>query len=303
MKQHPRLIEVLQKSETGPIMDEADFERKLVGPTIKRLVEQYGIAIIPINFYAGGKLYKDWIDITPSQAYELFLQDPESFRTSAAPPEDCLEAYRNASRQANNIVCVTVSVKLSAVYNVALQAIELAKTELPDTTIEVVDSQTATPAEGFVALAAARAAAEGKDLPEVVSAAHNVRDRVNAIVLLDTIRHVYRSGRIPKIASQVGSILNIRPVLTISEAVHFSGAVRNREHGIERILQMMRAKVRQRPVHAAVMHAYALDEAERLKEQVASEFNCVELWLAEFSPVMGYACGTGSVGLAFYTET
>ena len=129
-----------------------------------------------------------------------------------------------------------------------------------------------------------------------------MRDKVSSIVLLDTIRHVYRSGRIPKIASQVGSILNIRPILTVSGAVHFTGAVRNREHGINRIVQMMRDKVGQSPVHVAVFHAYALDEAERLKERVSSEFDCAELWLGEFSPVMGYACGTGTLGLAFYTE-
>jgi fatty acid-binding protein DegV len=51
-----------------------------------------------------------------------------------------------------------------------------------------------------------------------------------------------------------------------------------------------------------VTHAYALEEAEKLKERVAAEFNCVELWLCEFSPVMGYACGTGTVGVAFYPE-
>jgi DegV family protein with EDD domain len=266
------------------------------------LVEQYGIEIIPINFYAGGKLHKDWVDITPSEAYELFLKDPDSFKTAAAAPEDCLNVYRNASKRAKDIVCVTVSVKLSTVYNVALNAKELVKTELPNTSIEVIDSRTATPAEGFIALAAARAAAEGKGLAEVVSTAEEVRDKVSCIVLLDTIRHVYRSGRIPKIASQVGSILNIRPIFTVSGTVHFSGAVRNREHGIDRIFQMMRDKVGQRPVHVAVFHAYAPDEAERLKERLSTEFNCAELWLSEFSPVMGYACGTGTVGLAFYTE-
>ena len=64
----------------------------------RELVEQYGIGIIPINFYAGGKLYKDWENITPSEAYELFLQDPESFKTSAINPEDCFEAYRQANK-------------------------------------------------------------------------------------------------------------------------------------------------------------------------------------------------------------
>jgi len=60
--------------------------------------------------------------------------------------------------------------------------------------------------------------------------------------------------------------------------------------------------VGQSPVHVAVMHAYALDEAQKLKERVSSEFNCVELWVTGFSPVMGYATGTGTLGLAFYKE-
>ncbi len=268
----------------------------------RELVEQYGIEIIPINFYAGGNIYKDWVDITPSKAYELFLEDPDSFKTSAASPEDCLQAYRSASQRADNILCITVSTQLSAVYSVAQEAKEQISAELPDISIEVLDSQTATPAEGMVALAAARAAAEGKDLPEVISTAEEIRDKVNAIVFLDTIRHVYRSGRIPKIASQIGSVLNIKPILTVSGKVHFTAAVRNRKHGIERILQMMREKTGQNPVHVAVLHAYALDEAERLKKRIASEFNCAELWLTEFSPVMGYACGTGTVGVAFYPE-
>ncbi len=65
---------------------------------------------------------------------------------------------------------------------------------------------------------------------------------------------------------------------------------------------MMRSKLAQSPVHVSVMHAYVLDEAYRLKEQVSSEFNCAELWLTEFSPIMGYATGTGTLGFAFYGD-
>jgi len=266
------------------------------------LAEQHGITIIPLNFYAGGKLYKDGVDVTPSKAYELFLKDPDSFKTAASSPEDCLNAFYQARHTARNIVCVTVSVRLSAVYNVACEAREIMQKEHPDTQIEVVDSHTATPAQGFVALAAARAAREGKDMPEVISTAINMRERVTAIALLDTIKHVYRSGRIPKVAAKVGSVLSIRPIFTVSDVVHFAGAVRNKQRGVERILQMMRDKVGNKAAHVAVMHAYALEEAEKLKERVAAEFRCAELWLAEFSPLMGYACGTGTLGLAFYTE-
>jgi len=266
-------------------------------------VEQYRIGIVPISIYFGDKTYRDWIDITPTEAYKLFLQDPDRFNTSPASPGHFLEVYREVSNYADSILCITLSSKLSTGYQMACVAKEQAKTELPHTSIEVLDSQTVTAAEGFVALAAARAAAAGKSLAEVTKLAEQIRDKVNFALVLDTIRHVYRTGRIPKIAAQVGSFLSIKPILTMSSGlVHFAGAVRNKEHGVDRIIQMVKRKVRQKPVHIAVMHAYALEEAQKLMERLRSEFNCIELWLTEFSPVMGYATGTGTIGFAFYVE-
>ncbi len=269
----------------------------------KELVEQYRIGIVPIMLLVQGKLYRDGVDISPSEAYKLFLQDPESFNTSPASPGHYLEAYREASKQAKNILCITLSSKLSTGHDMAYVAKEQAKTELPETVIEVMDSQNVTAAEGFIALAAARAAVEGKDLAEVVKVAEEVRDKVIFVVLLDTIRHVYRTGRIPKVTSKVGSMLNIRPILTSSSGlIRFKGIVRNREQGINRLLATLRDKVGQSPVHVAVMHAYVPEEAGRLKERISSEFNCAELFITEFSPVMGYATGTGTLGIAFYKE-
>ena len=141
----------------------------------RELVEQYGIEIIPINFYAGGKVYRDWVDITPSEAYELFLKDPESFKTSAATPQDCLRPTATPADEPQIFSVLPSQPKSARCIIVAREAKELAKTELPQVSIEVLDSYTATPAEGFVALAAARAAAEGKDLAEVISAAEKVK--------------------------------------------------------------------------------------------------------------------------------
>jgi len=269
----------------------------------RELVEQYGIGIAPINLYFGDRVYKDWVDITPDEAYEMFLKDPKAFKTSGSNPGDWYKACREASKRTKEILCVTLSAKLSGVYNGALEARERLMAEIPHLSIEVLDSQMATAAEGFVALAAARAAEAGKSLAEVAKAAREVRDKVNFFAFLDTIRHVYRTGRIPKLAAQAGSLLNIKPILTMSSgAVRFIGAVRSKEGGIKRMLKMMKERVGQEPVHVAVMHVYVLADAERLKERVASEFNCAELWISGFSPVMGYATGTGTLGLAFYKE-
>jgi DegV family protein with EDD domain len=259
---------------------------------------------MPLNFYHGGKLYRDWIDVTPSEAYELFLQDPDSFKTSAASPGDVLEAYRKVSEQTESILCITVSSGLSAVYNAARDAREMAKEELPGVEIEVLDSLNCTAAEGFIALAAVRAAAEGGNLAEVTAAASDMMKRVGFAIFLDTIRHVYRSGRIPKIASQAGAALNVKPILTMSPAgvLRFLGVARSRKSGVERLLKTMRRELGTELAHIAVMHAYAPEAAEEFRERIASEFCCAELWITEFSPLMGYSCGTGTLGVAFYHE-
>jgi len=265
-------------------------------------VQRYAIGIVPLNIVYDGKAYKDWVDITPNEAYELFLKNPNVFSTSTPTPVDFLQAYRKAAQQAPNIFCITLSSKLSTTNNTARVAMDYAKKELPGVTIKVMDSRTATAAEGLIALAAAQAAEDSKSLAEVISAAEKMRDKVLALVLIDTIRHVYRTGRVPKIAAQIGSMLNIRPLLSISGGVNFIGVARNHEKGIELLLRKTREKVGKKPVHMAVLHAYIPEEAEKLKKRVSSEFNCREIWISEFSPIMGYACGTGTLGLAFYTE-
>ncbi|UCH43056.1 MAG: DegV family protein [Dehalococcoidales bacterium] len=269
----------------------------------REMVEQYGVKVLPLNFYVGDRIYRDWVDVTPSEAYELFLKDPDSFKTSSVSPGECLEAYREVSQKADNIICITVSTKISAVNNSATEAKKQVLEELPRLSIEVFDSRTCAAAEGFIALAAARAASEGKDLAEVVKAAEEVRERASFLIFLDTMRHVYRSGRIPKIASQAGSLLSVRPILTTASGVlHFTGMARSKKSGVEKLLRMMRERVGSNPVHVAVTHAYTPDDAEALKERISSEFNCSELWISEFSPLMAYACGTGALGVAFYSE-
>jgi len=252
-------------------------------------------------------VYRDWIDISPSEAYQLFLENPDTFQTSAPSPMDFVNVFRGAGRDAESIFCVTVSDKLSMTYQAALLARKQIKTELPQISLEVFNSKTATATEGFIALAAARSAADGKDFITVKETAHQVSQKVNLVAVLDTIRHVYRSGRIPKVASQVGSVLHVKPMLGITPdsegVVRFLGIIRSRQSGVERMLKIMKEKVGENPVHVSVMHAYVPEEANKLKETVSNSFNCAEVWLSDFSPLMGYAIGTGALGLAFYGES
>jgi DegV family protein with EDD domain len=269
----------------------------------KNLIEQYGITIVPIRLLVKGKSYRDSVDITPTEAYRMLEENPESFSTSPSSPGHFLEAYRQASEKANYIFCTTLSSKLSTGYTMARIAMEKAKTELPGTVIHVMDSCSVTAAEGFIALAAARAAEKGGTLENAVQAARTVQSKVSFYALLETIRHVYRTGRIPKIASQIGSALNIKPILTGADGlVRFKGIVGSKPKGTEKLLHIMKEDMKDRPAHIGIMHACVPDEAEAMKQQAAAVFNCAELWISEFTPVMGYATGTGTLAVAYYAD-
>ena len=134
----------------------------------KELVDSYKIGIVPIRLLFQDKVYRDLVDLTPSEAYELFLQDPESFNTSPASPGHYLEAFYEVSTWAESILCVTLSSKLSTGYDMARVAKEQAEHQYPQLRIQVLDSQNVTAAEGFVALAGARSAANGSSLDDVV---------------------------------------------------------------------------------------------------------------------------------------
>jgi DegV family protein with EDD domain len=268
----------------------------------RELVKNFRIKVVPANIFFNGKLYRDLIDLTPAQAYQFLNGAPQFWKSSAASPDDYAEAYRELSRNARNILVITISSKISMFYESARAAKEMVKKELSSTALEILDSKTAAAAEGLIALAAARAANEGKTFKEVVNIARKVKKRVRFLGLLETIRHVYRTGRIPKLASQIGSLLSLKPILTGADGViRFAAAARTKRGGIEKMLRMMSEQTgHSGEIHVAVMHADAAEEAQMLRERIAAEFNCAELFVTDFTPIMAYATGRGTLALAFY---
>lgn len=267
------------------------------------MVRQYRLQVIPINIHFNGRIYRDGVDLTSVEAYRLLEKDPERFASSPASVGEYVEAYRTAATYADGILCITLSSQLSTLYNMARTAKEEVKKELPQIPIEVLDSNTAACGEGLIVTAAARAAAEGKNLTQVTRVAQRVSEKVSVIGIMETVRYAYRTGRIPEITARMGSLLGIKPVFSITDGVvRIAGLTRSKEQAMKRALTIMRKKVGNRPVRVAVAHADVPEEGRCLKERIASEFNCVEVWLTDFSPVMGYVTGAGVLAIAFYPD-
>jgi len=181
-------------------------------------------------------------------------------------------------------------------------AAEMAREALSNVVVEVVDCRTAAAAEGFVVLAAARAAAAGKKMDEVISAAKNVMNSVQFYAVLDTLKYLIRGGRLNRVAGWAGTLLNIKPIIMLKDGVvHPAGRARTYLEAIKQILEMSKAKiVGKLPLHVSIMHAADPEKAEELKRQITSSYDCAELIVTDLTPVMGVHAGPGIIGLAFY---
>ncbi len=266
-------------------------------------VEEYAIELVPVDLIFGDKVYRDGIDISPAQFYTLLRQAKKLPTTSGSLPGPFLEAYRKASQRASSILCITISSKLSGMFNSARVAIEMGKEALPDVVIEVLECTTAAAGQGLVVLAAAKAAASGKSLAEVTDTAKSLMQQVNLFATLDTLHYLVKGGRVPKAAALASSLLKIKPIFTVSGGDAYPVTnVRTNPGAIKRILKIMGQKVvKGQPLHVAVMHADALDRAKELMAEISSRFDCTELFITEFTPVMGVHTGPGVVGVAFYS--
>jgi len=266
-------------------------------------VEEYGIEVVPVQVIFGEKTYQDGIDITPGQFYTLLRQAKRLPTTAASLPGSVLEAYRKASQKASHILCITLSAKFSGMFNSATIAANMARETLPGVDIKVIDSQTVAAAEGLVVLAAARAAAEGKSLVEVTEITLDIMKRVYMFAALDTLYYLVKGGRAPKVAAMASSLLKIKPILTIrnGEARPLTNP-RTTTGAIKRMIEIVEKKmVKGQPLHVGVMHADAPDKAVTLRNEIARHFECVELYITEFTPVMGAHTGPGLIAVAFYS--
>jgi DegV family protein with EDD domain len=272
------------------------------------LIQEYGISMIPLITVFEDKTYRDGIDLKEaSQLFELVYKADKFPTSSAPPPVDFLDLYRKLSQEkVDNILCVTISSKLSMCFDAATQSKEMAQEELPGINIEVFDSRTTVGGFGLIVLAAARAAAEGKDMDQVIKAASEVRDKLNCVVLFDTLSYLAKSGRLGRGAALMGTILSIKPIAEVPPStgmVEPLTRIRTRPKAIKHLVEI--ARRRSKPgdkIHFLVEHTVAADEAEELKQKLGEEFDCAEVLLCDTQPVAALKIGPKSIGLSFYSD-
>jgi len=264
------------------------------------LVKKYNIYVAPVQITWDRKTYRDGIDMTPKEFYSRLRTSKTLPTTSSGIQGEYIQIFEGLRGKVDGVVTIVLSGALGASYTSACNAKEL----VSDLPVEVIDTRTAMMTQGFVVLEAAKVAAKGSTMDEVIQAARNTMPKVHVFWAMETLEYLRRGGRISLPQAILASWLRVKPIMTIKEGkVEPLARTRTKPKAVDKVLELMASEVTSTsPLHVAVTHGDVPEEAEQLKQRVATKFKCAELLISEITPVIGTHTGPGTLGLAFYNE-
>jgi len=264
------------------------------------LVKKYSIQVAPVQIIWERVTYRDGVDLKPAEFYQRLRKAKDLPTTSSAIQGEFLTIFEGLRGKVDGIVAIVLTGALGGAFSSASNAKEM----VSDVPIEVIDTRTAMMAQGFIVLAAAKVAAAGGSLQQVVKTAQDMLPRVHIIWAMDTLEYLRRGGRVSMPQAILASWLNVKPITGLVEGkVAPLARVRSRPKAQAKLIEMMAERANDKtPLHVAVMHGDVPEEAEKLKKMVAGRFQCAEFLTSEITPVIGTHTGPGTLGLAFYNE-
>lgn len=261
----------------------------------EELVKELGITVVPVYVRFGDKVYRDRVDISEDEFYERLTHDPVHPNTTQPTPQDFVDVYQKLSQEADGIISIHISAKLSGTCNSALMARETVGKECP---IEVVDSETLSMALGLVVIAAATAAKAGESMDKIVEAAKQAMPKIRLLFLLDTLEYLKKGGRIGKAKALLGSILSVKPMLAVKDGELVpAGQARTRAKGMDKLVEFVQSAANIQDL--AVVYNTTPDEAQTLAERIGSVFDKEKIRMARVGPALGVHGGPGAMIVAF----
>jgi DegV family protein with EDD domain len=258
------------------------------------------IVVIPLWMIWDDENLLDGIDIQPDEFYRR-LRNSDTLPTTAQPTvKEFMDLFEKLSGRADSIVAVLASSQISG----TVASAEAARAKLPDLPIRVVDSLSSSMGLGLITLAAARAAADGRSLDDVVRAAEGMRDKAQLLFVVDTLEYLHKGGRISGGKRLLGTALQIKPLLQFKDGlIQPLAQARTKRKAIDQLLDIVEERLGgSKMVEAAIVDVENPQDGEAVKTMVVGRFAPSTVYRAGVSPVVGTHVGPGALGIAFFGE-
>lgn len=256
------------------------------------LVQEYGVTVVPMYINIGPKSYLDGVEMSRQEFYEGLPHFETHPMTSVPGPGTFVQAYEElAAEGATEILAIHIASSLSAMVNSA----RLAAEEWDDLPVTVFDSGNLTLGTGLQVVAAAKAAAEGRSMAEILLLLEDLAPRTYCYAALDTVEFLRRSGRLSRFQSSLASVLQIKPLLKMNNGQVEMERVRTRQRALDRVIELVDELGALEDL--ALVHTHVPERAEALRRQAGALFSGAGAPLsAEVTPVIGAHIGPGAAG-------
>ena len=266
------------------------------------MIEKLNIHTVAYYIHRGQEVLRDLVTIKRDEFFAWMKTAKEIPQTASPGPGDYLTLYEKlASEGTEDIISIHMSSKGSGAYQAASAALPMLQERLPKMRVEVIDTLNVSMCQGWIALEAARAVQEDKSVPEILDTIYRLIPITKMIQTADTLKYLYLGGRIGKARHLVGSLLNIKPLISMENGLIVAlGTARSQIKAYQSMAEMVEKSADNRQIKIAYVHAAAKDEIERLREEIESRIQVVESFVTELSPALGVHSGPGTTGLCFY---
>ncbi|MBB6449339.1 DegV family protein with EDD domain [Geomicrobium halophilum] len=264
------------------------------------LVEELDITVIPLNVNFGEKeTYKDGEKLTPSGFYEK-LQESDVMPTTSQPsPYDFETLYSDLADSLEEDT-VIFSIHLSSQLSGTYQAASIAAEEVSSkANVEVIDSKGASYSFGIIVTDIARLAKRGANRDECRERLEQLIQASSVYFIVDTLEYLQKNGRIGKASALVGSLLKMKPILSLNKKgeVYPYEKIRGRKKAFERIVSQLEETYGKQPVHVGVAHAVAPKAVETIFTDIRSKLNVTSEVTTEIGAVIGSHVGPGTIAV------
>lgn len=266
------------------------------------LAAKFYVHQVPITINFGEESYEAVYAISDADTFHRIDKDGKLPTTAAPAPGRFISAYKAAfDGGAEKIICLCVSSAVSATYAAAVAA----KDSFPDQEITVIDSASLSMGLGYMALAAAQAAAQGASVSEIISLITDIQSRIHLFAALSTLKYLVMGGRVSNLAGGVATLLNIKPILTIRDGkLDLLERVRTQKKAWERVIELSADKAGGRQIEQmCILHVNALQMAHEFESEIRNHIQCPnEILYAEVTPGLSVHSGAGMVGIVFVVK-
>ena len=259
------------------------------------------IAIANMRIDVGDEEFEDKADFDYIPLYRRVSEDPSLRASIAAPkPVDWLETIDRAADGVDTVVCVTVAAGLSASYDSARVAAQMAKSSHPDVDVRVVDSGTISGAFKLMMMQLVDAVDSVTNANDVAEIIIDTKPKLRTVAAIDSLDRIDQIARAPKFALRMASRLSIKPVLTFDNGgFHMAGMPATTRLAHRRIFKTIEDDVEETPARFVVLHVDAEDRAEVVASEIRSRFDCQYIEVTDFHPFIGLYADRGAVGVAW----